>query len=758
MASNNNVKKNEQASSKILITSALPYVNNVPHLGNIIGCVLSADVYARFSRSMGRDTLFICGTDEHGTTSETKAIEEGVTPKEICDKYFKIHKKIYEWFNCSFDEFGRTSSKANHDITKDIFEKLDKNGYILEDELEQMFCNKCSRYLADRFIEGTCPHCGYEKARGDQCDNCGKLLNPTDLIDAKCKICNSKPDVKRVKHLFMDLPKIAPKLQKWIESREKDWSDNSRKMTSAWLRDGLRPRCITRDLKWGVSVPKKGYEDKVFYSWFDAPIGYIGITINKFKNWSDWWKNDENVKLVQFMGKDNIPFHTIMFPSFLIGADDDYTLLNNMSSTEYLNYESGKFSKSNKSGVFGDDAMSTGIDSDVFRYYLLSNRPETSDTEFSWQDFLEKNNSELLANLGNFVNRALTFLGRAFDNNIPNYNIDTISESDKSFLSEIDTEIKKYIELMDEIKLRDGLKQIMHISRLGNQYFQENEPWKLAKEDITRCGQVLYVCCELVRKLAIIVEPYLPETSNKMFAQLNISKQKLFDLDKSIIRDKKIGTISTLFRKLDQKEIDSFREQFVGTQDERKTKLDKKSDKQKSEKINSNNNISKENLTDNEKFSKINLKVAKILDIKNHPQADKLYILQIDLGYEKRQLVAGLRPYLKEDELLGKKIVIVSNLKPAKLRGEISQGMLLAADAKDESGKEIVKTLEPINSDLGSQVYVDGIVPGESRIEIDDFFEIKLTTKDQKVLFNGKTLRTDKEEIGVDISDNAKIR
>jgi methionyl-tRNA synthetase len=720
---------------KILITSALPYVNNVPHLGNIIGCVLSADVYARYSRSMGKDTLYICGTDEHGTTSEAKAIEEGLTPKQICDKYYKIHKKIYEWFGCSFDAFGRTSDKSNHDISQDIFNKLNKNGFIKEDELEQMFCKDCNRYLADRFIEGTCPHCGYEKARGDQCDNCGKLLNPTDLKNPTCKICSAKPEVHKVNHLFMDLPKIAPKLKKWISSREKNWSDNSRKMTSAWLRDGLRPRCITRDLKWGVKVPMKGFEDKVFYSWFDAPIGYIGITINAFSDWKKWWKNDEKVKLVQFMGKDNIPFHTIMFPSFLIGADDDYTLLDNMSSTEYLNYETGKFSKSNKTGVFGDDAISTGIPADVFRYYLLANRPETSDTEFSWKDFQERNNSELLANLGNFVNRTMTFLNREFDGKIPEPNL---KKTDESFMKSIDKEIKNYIDIMEKIGLRDGIKQIMHLSRLGNQYFQEQEPWKSAKDNREKCATSLYVCSELVRKLAIIVEPYLPTTSKEMLSQLGLKNKTIRELDEKLEPNHKIGKVSVLFKKLENAEIEKFRKQFAGKQDERSDKQDKRGKKMES---------------DEKGFEIVNLKVAKILEVKEHPDADKLYVLQIDLGSEKRQLVAGLRAYYSKEELQDKKIVVVSNLKPAKLRGQESQGMLLAADKG-----EVVKLLSPEASEPGDQVYIDGVEPKFEQITIDDFFEFKISTKDHKAWVEGKPLKSDKEEIPVDIDDGAKIR
>ncbi len=735
------VRMTSKKNQKILITSALPYVNNVPHLGNIIGCVLSGDVYARFSRSMGYETLYICGTDEHGTTSEIKALEEGVTPKEICDKYYKIHKDIYDWFGCSFDAFGRTSDSENHEITVEIFNKLNDNGYILKQDVEQMYCASCDKFLADRFVEGSCPHCNYEKARGDQCDGCGKLLNSVELVEPKCKVCSSTPEVKIVPHLFMDLPKIAPELKTWIESRNENWSENSKKMTSAWLRDGLKPRGITRDLKWGVKVPMEGYTDKVFYSWFDAPIGYIGITKKHIPNWKDWWYNDSDVRLVQFMGKDNIPFHTIMFPSFLIGTKDNFTLLDYMASTEYLNYETGKFSKSNKTGVFGNDAVETGIPADVFRYYLLANRPETSDTQFSWKNFQEQNNSELLANFGNLVNRGLTFINKFFDGEVRNVEL---RYSDKKFLDQVDSEIKTYVELMEKIKIRDGLRQIMHISKLGNQYFQENQPWKVVKEDESECSVILYVCLELIRKLAIIIEPYLPQVSKDIFGQLNLDVQNLSNLDDSITLGHKVNVAKALFKKLEDKEINGFQEKFAGDQDSRKE---------------SNKAVEKSDSKFKNAFEKLNLKVAKIESIEPHPDADKLYVMQISVGAtengtsEKRQLVAGLRPYFSEEELLGRNVVIVSNLKPAKLRGQMSQGMLLAADC---DGK--VNLLNPGDAKFGDSIFIEGSTPNESQIRIDDFVKVELEVKNGNVLFEGTPLKTESGLITVDAKDGSQIR
>jgi len=378
-----------------LITSALPYVNNVPHLGNLIQ-VLSADVFARFVGCAGTETLYVCGTDEYGTATETKALEEKITPRELCDRYYMIHRDIYSWFEIAFDTFGRTSTPEHTEVTQSIFLDLDRNGYITSQSIEQLYCETCGRFLADRYVRGTCPYCGYEGARGDQCEMCGKLLDPMELIDPKCSTCGGTPHPRTTKHLYIDLPAILPKLEAWMKeaSVKGFWANNAIQMTQAWIRDGLHPRAITRDLKWGIPVPKEGYTDKVFYVWFDAPIGYISMTVKLAKelgfDWKTWWQNPDQVELFQFIGKDNIPFHTVIFPSSLLGTGKPWTMLYHMSSTEYMNYEAGKFSKSNGVGVFGTDAMETGIPADVWRFYIFWNRPETSDFTFVWSDFQEK--------------------------------------------------------------------------------------------------------------------------------------------------------------------------------------------------------------------------------------------------------------------------------------------------------------------------------------------------------------------------------
>jgi methionyl-tRNA synthetase len=484
----------------ILITSALPYVNNVPHLGNLIGCVLSADVFARFSRLLGKNTLYICGTDEYGTATETKALEEGCTPKELCDKFNAIHKDIYDWFDIDFDYFGRTSTEIHSKITTDIFLKLEQNGFIRKQYVEQYKCLNCNLFLADRYIIGKCYHkpCTYEEARGDQCDNCGKLCNALDLINPKCKRCQKPPTLCKSSHYFLELPYTEKALREWIDkaSKEGSWSHNTISITYSFLSEGLKSRCITRDLKWGVVVPTEDEEmkNKVFYVWFDAPIGYLSITANFIKNgWEEWWKNPDNVKLFQFMGKDNVTFHSVIFPSTLIGTGDKYTLVHHFATTEYLNYENKKFSKTNNTGIFGDHAKTTGIPSEVWRYYLLACRPEQADTVFQWDDFQLKNNSELLANFGNMVNRALKYINNNFKGIVPKAS--KLVEKDYEFIKSVTNKASEYIcclEGFDKdrhfegLRIKEGLKAFMELSSLLNNYMTESAPWELSKHDQER--------------------------------------------------------------------------------------------------------------------------------------------------------------------------------------------------------------------------------------------------------------------------------
>jgi methionyl-tRNA synthetase len=527
-----------------LITSALPYVNNVPHLGNLIQ-VLSADAFARFCRLRGYDTLYICGTDEYGTATENKAAEEGIGPRELCDRYYAIHAEIYRWFNIGFDKFGRTSTPIQTEITQDIFKKLDANGYITEQTIEQLHCGHCDRFLADRYVRGTCPHCGYADARGDQCEACGKLLDPTELKEPRCSACGSTPVLKSTKHLYINLPKIKDRLEDWIQeaSVKGFWANNAVQMTQAWIRDGLRERAITRDLKWGIPVPRSGYENKVFYVWFDAPIGYISITGNlgaeTTKDWrafvDDWWKNPDEVELYQFIGKDNIPFHTVIFPSSLIGSGDKWTMLHHMSSTEYLNYESGKFSKTRGVGVFGTDVMETGIAADVWRFYIFYNRPEKSDALFTWKDFQEKVNGELIGNLGNLVNRTLSFVTRYYGGKIPGTGLlgGALPEN-APFWDTVRGYEADIAEKLERADLRDAFRAVFELSSFANKTFQDGEPWRRRKgEDGDPDGPaaaeaLIRDLCHVVRDIAVMIEPYMPASAERIasFFGLSIGKKK----------------------------------------------------------------------------------------------------------------------------------------------------------------------------------------------------------------------------------------
>uniref|UniRef100_A0A2R5LNK0 Methionine--tRNA ligase, cytoplasmic n=1 Tax=Ornithodoros turicata TaxID=34597 RepID=A0A2R5LNK0_9ACAR len=559
----------EKGKKNILITSALPYVNNVPHLGNIVGSVLSADVFARYCRLRNWNTLYICGTDEYGTATETKALELKITPREICDRFNKIHSDIYDWFNISFDHFGRTTTEKQTEIAQDIFLKLHANGYLCEEVVEQLFCNKCDRFLADRFVEGTCPFCAYEDARGDQCDLCSKLINPTELKEARCKLCKEAPVLRNSGHYFIDLPKLQPSFVKWYTEKTSGdaWTQTAKVITGAWIRDGLKPRCITRDLKWGTPVPVEGYRDKVFYVWFDAPIGYLSITANYTDQWEKWWKQPDDVTLYQFMAKDNVPFHGIVFPMTQLGTHEKYTTVDHLVAIEYLNYEDAKFSKSRGVGVFGNDAQDTGIPSDVWRFYLMYQRPENQDSSFCWADLQLKNNSELLNNLGNFVNRALTFLYNNFGGVVPELDL---TEDDKVVIAKVSRQLSHYIGFMDKVRLRDSIRCILNISRIGNQYIQFHKPWELVKgtpAERLRSATIMGLCANVACLASQLIHPFMPETSEAMRKQLNIP---MFQLGPHFVQLLKAGHQMNkpvpLFKKIEQATVEQLQKRFEGRQ------------------------------------------------------------------------------------------------------------------------------------------------------------------------------------------------
>ncbi|KAG6444362.1 LOW QUALITY PROTEIN: methionine--tRNA ligase, cytoplasmic [Manduca sexta] len=566
----------------MLVTAALPYVNNVPHLGNIIGCVLSADIFARYCRLCDYNTLFVSGTDEYGTATETKALEEGLTPRQICDKYFDIHNSVYRWFNIGFDYFGRTSTDEQTLIAQQMFLKLRENGFISSQSVDQLLCQNCDRFLADRFVEGTCPHagCAYESARGDQCDKCGKLINATELLQPRCKLCGHQPTIKPSEQLFIELGQLEPSIRTWISTVEKDWSPSARAVARSWLREPLRARAVTRDLKWGVPVPIEKYSNKVFYVWFDAPIGYMSITQSATKQYEKWWKPDKDceVTLCQFMAKDNVPFHAVMFPATLLGVNEGHVLVKHLYATEYLNYEESKFSKSRGVGVFGTDAQETGIPSDVWRFYLASIRPETSDSSFSWTELGTRNNSELLNNLGNFCHRSLSFCANTFKGRVPDL---TLTHADYELIALVNREIVAYVQHMEKGRLRDALRHVLSISRLGNHHMQAEQPWVLLKgsdEDKERGGAAIALCCQLVALVCAALAPFAPDAARRLRAQLGLpaSALRINPANPSLIQylppGHVIGKPEPLFAKIEQDLLDKLRAKYAGTQSERANK------------------------------------------------------------------------------------------------------------------------------------------------------------------------------------------
>lgn len=730
---------------KRLITSALPYVNNVPHLGNLLQ-VLSADVFARFCRSKGYETLYVCGTDEYGTATETRALQEHMSPRELCDHYHAIHKEIYKWFNISFDYFGRTSTPKQTEIVQHIFKQVYDAGYITVHEEEQLYCPHCGRFLADRFVTGTCPHCGYEKARGDQCEHCGTLLDPTELKEPKCSVCGTTPVLRKTKHLYLDLPKALPMLEKWMDkaSVEGFWANNAIQITKSWIRDGLKDRAITRDLKWGIPVPLEGFEDKVFYVWFDACIGYVSISAYATEKWRDWWFDPEHTELFQFIGKDNIPFHTVIFPATQLATGDNWTMLHHMSSTEYLNYEGGKFSKSQGIGIFGNDVESTGIPADVWRFYLYYNRPETSDFTFTWADFQEKVNKELIGNLSNLVNRTVTFTKKAAAGYLE------AGPVDEEFRKQVLQYEEKIDALMERADEREALRTILALSSAGNKMFQDAEPWKTKETDMEATKKVLRTLCCLIKDLAVLVEPFMPSTSAKLLGFFGIGKRtwkELGNWDGEI----RIGDVELLFQRLEDDRVATLRERFSGSQKEReeqaKAAAPKQAQKKQKEGANKHNMGALDpNLSIAENFQKhVILKVAEITNVEKHPEGDKLYILTLNDGSPNpRTIVSSIVPFYKAEELQGRHIVLVSNLKPANFRGVKSYGMLLAAsDPSAPNPHDTCEVLFPDDIPAGAVLEPEGFsAPTEDYcyVKPEPFFSMPMTTKDGVLMIDGRKI------------------
>lgn len=732
-----------------LITSALPYVNNIPHLGNLIQ-VLSADVFARFCRLRGYQTLYVCGTDEYGTATETKALEEGKSPRELCDYYHAIHRDIYNWFSIAFDYFGRTSTAQQTEIVQSIFKDIDKNGFITEHSVEQLRCDECNRFLADRYVRGTCPYCGYEDARGDQCEACGKLLEPTELKKPRCSTCGSSPKLKSTTHLYIDLPHIAARYEPWMQkaSTEGRWSNNAVKMTQGWLRDGLQERAITRDLKWGIPVPRAGFENKVFYVWFDAPIGYISIT-KCFTDllgtdWKAWWLNQSDVELFQFIGKDNIPFHTVIFPSSLIATGKDWVKLHHISSSEYLNYEAGKFSKSKGIGVFGSDAQESGIPADMWRFYIFYNRPEKNDAVFTWKDFQERVNSELVGNLCNLINRTLTFVSRYYGGRIPERDGLASSREDIRTTTEalrkaVQESVQRITALLEEAELREAFHELFALSSVANKAFQDGEPWKNREADPERAESLLFELCYIIKDLLILMHPYMPNYADAVasFFGITVWSGDVFDWQHPVrprpesslswenllerMGLSRVGKPQIIFKTLEDAAIAVYRDRYSGSQKERSDRsgtiscgkegtkhAEHKDGARRQEKV--AEKPAWKDMDPSELFSRyISLKTAKILSVQKHPHGDKLFVETIDDGSgSERVILSGLVPYFAAEELVGADIILVENLKPRKMRGIESKGMLLASHYTDEAGRERLELVGMPGAATGTPVLLEG--------------------------------------------------
>ena len=663
--------------NKWVVTSAWPYVNAIPHLGNMIGSVLSADVFARYLRLKGDDVVFVSGSDAHGTPVAVAAKNQNIPTEELAMKNHSIIKKLFEEWNISYDNYTHTHNPTHIKFVQDFYLDVQKNGYVFEKEIESYYCAHDKLYLPDRFVEGICPHCKDDRARGDQCDNCQKLLTPLELIEPRCAICGQTPEIRNTKHWYMDFPKLQDRLAELIKSN-KIIPPNARQVCLNSISEGLPERAITRDLEWGIPAKFKGAEQKTIYVWFEAVLGYVSAV----KEWAekvvekpekfDYFWNDPDTKTVYFIGKDNIIFHLIVFPGLLLAynenkkKNENLALPYNVSSTEFLMYENDKFSKSRGIGIWIDEALELAP-LDYWRFNLLYNRPEKSDTSFLWSEF-DNSLKTLNDNIGNFIHRTLSFINKQFNGKIPQkIESDTI---DKKFISKLNKIGKNIGGLLEEFNLRKALREVVAFAKEGNIYLNDKAPWHLIKEKKENAGHVFNICAQAVYALGVLLAPFIPETSEKILEFLNISDKPDWNSinESSVVGGLKIKSPKPLFQKLD---IDDLQESL-------KQIRNKKEGKGGSEMISY------------DEFSKLDIRIALVENVEKVPKADKLLKLSIDLGTEKRTIVAGLAEFYKPKDLIGKKIVILANLEPRKLRGITSQGMLLAA----EDGK-IVSILTP---------------------------------------------------------------
>ena len=672
---------------RTLITSALPYANGPVHIGHLAGVYIPADIYARYLRLKGEEVLLIGGSDEHGVPIALKAKAEGITPQEVVDRYHFLIKKSFEELGITFDIYSRTTSEIHHKTASDFFKNLYDKGEFLEKTSEQYYDEEAKQFLADRYIVGTCPHCKNERAYGDQCEACGTSLSPLDLITPKSAISGSIPVLKETKHWYLPLDKHEAWLKKWILEDHKEWKSNVYGQCKSWLDMGLQPRAVSRDLNWGVPVPIENAEGKVLYVWFDAPIGYISNTIELLPNdWEKWWK-DEETKLLHFIGKDNIVFHCIVFPSML-KADGSYILPENVPANEFLNLEGDKISTSRNWAVWLHEYLEEFPGKqDILRYVLTANAPETKDNDFTWKDFQARNNNELVAIFGNFVNRALVLTHKYFEGKVPACG--ELNDYDRQTLNEF-SNVKKDLEnYLDHYRFRDALKEAMNLARIGNKYLADTEPWKLIKTDKKRTGTILNISLQITANLAIAFEPFLPFTSVKVKNLINKSDLKWNELGRVDLlgTDHLINQPELLFERIEDETIEK---QMQKLQDAKKANELKEL---QVEPI-------KENIAFDD-FSKLDIRIGKVLECTKVPKADKLLQFKIDDGLAGRTILSGIAQHYAPEDLVGKNVCFIANLAPRKIKGIESQGMILSAESPDGT-ISIIQPLSDITS--GSKI------------------------------------------------------
>lgn len=672
-------------SKKLLVTSALPYANGPIHLGHIAGAYLPADLFVRYKRLKHTDVVYICGSDEHGVPITIAAEKEGVTPQDVVDKFHTMNKRVFEEFDISFDYYGRTSSDVHRETSQEIFKKLYDDGIFTKKVEEQLYDEEADMFLPDRYVKGTCPNCGYEEAYGDQCEQCGTSLSPTELIDPKSALTGNTPITKKTEHLYLPMGKYQEELEEWLDTRE-NWKPNVMGQVKSWLNDGLSDRAMTRDLTWGVPVPVEGFEDKVLYVWFDAPIGYISATKEWAQKqddpdrWKEYWQ-DEDVELVHFIGKDNIVFHCIIFPMLLM-KHGDYVLPKNVPANEFLNLEGKKLSTSRGWAVWLNEYLED-FEADLLRYVLGTILPETKDSDFSWSDFQTKVNSELADVLGNFVFRTTSFTLKYFDGKVPK--LSEPSSKDREALNQIEIQKQKIAENYEQYKIREAISETLNLARIGNKYFTEMEPWKTRKEDPQVCASTLHVCLQISAALSVLFHPVIPNKMNQLRDQLGLDDDIGWDEvnDQLMETGKPVEQGEILFQKIEDEQIEE--------------QLQKLKDRTK-EMTETEENTDYEPLKDEiefDDFMSVDIRAGKIIDAEPIKKADKLLKLTIDLGFETRTIVSGIAPDFDPDDIIGQRVCVVANLAPKALMGVESNGMILMAEEADGSLRFVETDAEP---------------------------------------------------------------